>query len=99
MKSIPNSILNKQFQIALCLTLTICVMSRPWGDYLTKPSLSSHETRNFNDLVENPQRLKAILQQKIKVNPNDDYAKRLLTRYHHLIEDGQKHSRNQAGQR
>ena len=99
MKSNPNSILHKQFQIALCLTVAICVMSRPWGDYLNKPSLSSWETRNFSELAKSPERLKAILQQKIKVNPNDDYAKRLLARYHHRVGDGQKHLQNQADQR
>ena len=31
--------------------------------------------------------------------PNDDYAKRLLARYHHRVGDGQKHLQNQAEQR
>lgn len=89
MTSSKNSIHNKQFLISLCLTLVICLVTRPWSDYLNRPSLSSYETKKFNELSKNPDILKKVLLQKISKNPNEDYAWQLLASYYHHTGDQQ----------
>ena len=47
--------------------------------------VESHETRRFLALVENPQKLKAILEKKIDKDPSDRKAWQLLAGCYHQL--------------
>lgn len=47
--------------------------------------VESHETRKFLALVENPQKLKAVLEKKINQDPSDRKAWQLLAGCYHQL--------------
>lgn len=52
--------------------------------------VQSHETRRFLELVENPQKLKALLEKKIEKNPSDRQAWQLLAGCYHQLGQSEK---------